>query len=238
MTTSSLLSNTATSTVSSNPLINQNATGSGTSSSSTDSASALNYNFKEFLTLFTTQLKNQDPSNPMDTTQMTNQLAMFSQVEQQAGTNSRLDKLIAAQPTAGLSSGVSYIGRSIEANGNAIQLSNGAANITYDMPSTATSVRIDILNSAGSLVKTIAGSGTSGTQRTTWNGQDSSGNALADGTYTVSITATTNGSDSTAIVPVARTTGTVSGVETNGTDTVLNLGGTQVKLSDVLAIRS
>ena len=237
MTTSSLLSNTATSTVSSNPLINQSATGSGTSSSSTDSASALNYNFKEFLTLFTTQLKNQDPSNPMDTTQMTNQLAMFSQVEQQAGTNSRLDKLIAAQPTAGLSSGVSYIGRSIEANGNSIQLANGAAKITYDMPSTATSVRIDILNSAGSLVKTIAGNGTSGVQRTTWNGQDSSGNALADGTYSVSITATTNGKDSTSIVPVARTTGTVSGVETNGTDTVLNIGDNQVKLSDVLAIR-
>ncbi|MEI7611186.1 MAG: flagellar hook capping FlgD N-terminal domain-containing protein, partial [Rhodospirillaceae bacterium] len=91
---SSLLSSASTSnSTAANLLINQKATGSGTSGSSssgTDSMSALNYNFKEFLTLFTTQLKNQDPSNPMDTTQMTNQLAMFSQVEQQAGTNSRL----------------------------------------------------------------------------------------------------------------------------------------------------
>ncbi len=234
MTTSSLLSTSASTTnLAANPLINQSASTSGT-----DATAALNYNFSEFLTLFTTQLKNQDPSNPMDTTQMTNQLAMFSQVEQQAGTNSRLDKLIAAQPTAGLASGVSYIGRTIEAAGDNISLSGGVAQIAYDMPETASGVRIDILNSAGSLVNTMAGVGTTGIQRTTWNGQDSSGNALTDGTYTVSITATNNGIDSTSIIPVPRTTGTVTGVESSSTGTVLNLGNNQVNLTDVLAVRS
>ncbi len=243
MTTSSLLANTAsTANTASNLLINQSSTGSGSASgtSTSSSLSSLNYNFQEFLTLFTTQLKNQDPSNPMDTTQMTNQLAMFSQVEQQAGTNSRLDKLIAAQPTASLNSAVGYLGRTIQANGNNVALSGGTAQIAYNMPQSASSVRIDILNSNGSLVNTITGNtsaATTGMHQYTWDGTDKSGNALADGTYSVTITATDSAGSATTVVPVPRTTGKVTGLETNSSGTVLDLGGLQVNMSDVLAVQ-
>ncbi len=236
--TSSLLSSSASSSVASNPLINQNSTGSGTSSgSSSGAASSLNnYNFMEFLTLFTTQLKNQDPTNPMDTTQMTNQLAMFSQVEQQAGTNSRLDRLIAAQPTSGLNSGVGYIGKNVEASGDQITLASGSARIAYQMPQSATSVSIAISNSNGALVKTLTGSGTTGIQRMSWDGTDNSGAALPDGVYTVSVTVPTTTGSASTITPVTRSTGKVTGVESNGTTTVLDLGNQQINLSNVLAI--
>ena len=243
--TNSLLSANATN-LASNPLINQNATGSGSSSSGSSSSSSsdlssLNYNFQEFLTLFTTQLQNQDPTNPMDTTQMTNQLAMFSQVEQQAGTNSRLDKLIAAQPTSGLGSAVGYLGKTIQANGDQVALSGGTAEIAYQMPATATSVKIDVLDSSGSLVTTISGdqaSATPGMHQYTWNGTDSSGNTVPDGAYSVTITAD-DGSGTSSVIPVARTTGKVTGVESDSSgNTVLDLGGIQVKMSDVLAVQS
>ncbi len=238
--TSSLLSSStsSSSSVTGNPLINQSANGSGTSSSSTSASSLNNYNFMEFLTLFTTQLKNQDPTNPMDTTQMTNQLAMFSQVEQQAGTNSRLDKLIAAQPTSGLNSAVGYIGQKVEASGNSISLAGGSAQIAYEMPQSATSVSIAIKDSSGSLVNTLTGDGTTGMQRISWDGKDSNGKALADGVYTVSATVPTTTGSASTIIPVTRSTGKVTGVESNGTTTVLDLGNQQVKLTDVLAINS
>jgi flagellar basal-body rod modification protein FlgD len=199
--------------------------------------SQLDYNFNEFLTLFTTQLQNQDPTNPMDTTAMTNQLAMFSEVEQQAGTNSRLDKLIAASPGGSLGSSVSYIGHTVEASGDQVALSSGTATIAYSLPSAGASATVEILNSSGSVVTTLTGSATSGTQQVTWDGTDSSGSTVADGAYTVSVSATD--SSGKAITPTTYTSGTVTGVETSGSETLLDLGnGLQVSTSNVLAITS
>ncbi|MEI6987537.1 MAG: flagellar hook capping FlgD N-terminal domain-containing protein, partial [Rhodospirillaceae bacterium] len=106
----SVTSSTSASSAAANPLISA-------ASASDKSNALLKYNFNEFLTLFTTQLKNQDPTKPMDTTEMTNQLALFSNVEQTAGINTRLDKLLASQQTSGLNSAISYVGHSIEATG-------------------------------------------------------------------------------------------------------------------------
>lgn len=215
-----------------NPLISSS---SGTDSSASNLAS-LNYNFTEFLTLFTTQLKNQDPTKPMDTTEMTNQLALFSNVEQTAGVNSRLDKLLAAQTTSSVGSAVSYIGKTVETDGNKIALSGGTAEIAYTMPSAGQSVRIDIRDSNGGLVNTLTGDPGAGDHQITWNGTDGSGAQLADGVYTLSVTAGAT-SAGAAITPTTRTTGKVTGVETSGTDTMLDLGKLQVKLSDVLVVR-
>ena len=247
--TSSLLSTASTaSSLASNPLINQSATGSGSSSSTSSTSSAtttssalssLDYNFNEFLQLFTTQLKNQDPTNPMDTTSMTNQLAMFSEVEQQAGTNSRLDKLIAAQPSSSLGSAIGYIGQTVQATGDNVVLSGGTGTLAYSLPSTANSVSINVLDSNGVLVDTITGGSsdtTSGSHQITWNGTDSSGNTVADGTYTFNVNATD--SSGSSITPTTYTTGKVTGIESNSTGTVLNLGsGVQVDMSNVLAVQ-
>ena len=69
-------------------------TSTGTSSTSTASASSLDYS--AFLKLFIAQLKNQDPTQPMDSSQFVAQLATFSQVEQAYSTNSKLDSLLTA----------------------------------------------------------------------------------------------------------------------------------------------
>ncbi|MEI8394388.1 MAG: flagellar hook assembly protein FlgD [Rhodospirillaceae bacterium] len=214
------------------------AANSSKSSSATSSASSLEYNFKEFLTLFTTQLKNQDPTKPMDTTEMTNQLALFSNVEQTAGINTRLDKLLAAQTTSGLNSAVGYIGKTVQAgSGNQIALSSGSALVAYNMPQATASVNIDIRDSNGGLVASLTGSGAAGNQQVSWNGKDNSGAQLADGVYSITVTAPSDSAQS-AITPVPYITGKVTGVETSGTDTMLDLGALQVKMSDIQAIRS
>ena len=68
---------------------------SSASSSSASSATAANVNYNQFLQLLIAEMKNQDPTNPMDPTQTVSQLATFSGVEQQVQTNTTLDNLMA-----------------------------------------------------------------------------------------------------------------------------------------------
>src|SRR5579871_5565125 len=94
-------------------------TSTGTSSSN-DALSGLSSNFSTFLTLLTTQLKNQDPTSPMDSNQFTQQLVEFSQVEQQINTNSNLNTLITQGQTQIGAYATSYLGKSVSiTNGNA-----------------------------------------------------------------------------------------------------------------------
>src|SRR5262249_24808938 len=90
-----------------------------TNPSATHAASAqatLSANFSTFLTLLTSQLQNQDPLSPMDSTQFTQQLVQFSQVEQQIKTNSNLESLAAQFQAASASSALSYLGQSAVIN--------------------------------------------------------------------------------------------------------------------------
>src|ERR1700748_3915043 len=91
-------------------------TPSSTSTTSTNSQDALNQlsgNFSPFLTLLTTQLKNQDPTSPMDSNTFTQQLVMYSQVEQQINTNDNLKTLITQGTSNAASMTTSYLGKKV-----------------------------------------------------------------------------------------------------------------------------
>jgi flagellar basal-body rod modification protein FlgD len=93
----------------------------GTTSSSTTSSAATNGlasladNYQTFLTLLTTQLQNQDPTSPLDTSQFTSQLTQMTGVEQQLLSNQLLQQLVTAQ--GGLSQAAGLIGKTITAPG-------------------------------------------------------------------------------------------------------------------------
>src|SRR5579871_1104868 len=94
-------------------------TSTGTSSSN-DALSGLSSNFSTFLTLLTTQLKNQDPTSPMDSNQFTQQLVEFSQVEQQINTNDNLQTLISQGSSTASAMATTYLGRNVSVtNGQA-----------------------------------------------------------------------------------------------------------------------
>src|SRR5215469_6276624 len=84
-----------------------------TPSVATSSKKQLSANFDTFLTLLTTQLQNQDPLQPMDSNQFTQQLVQFSQVEQQINSNQNLETLISATKNQTSQSAVSYLGKSL-----------------------------------------------------------------------------------------------------------------------------
>src|SRR3984885_10068755 len=107
-----------------------NANGTDTSA---DAMAQLSGNFSTFLTLLTTQLKNQDPTAPMDSNTFTQQLVEFSQVEQQINTNTNLQTLITqGTSTAGINA-TTYLGKNVSVtNGNA-SLTSGQANWSYTL---------------------------------------------------------------------------------------------------------
>jgi len=208
-----------------------NANGTTTSS---DAFNQLSGNFQTFLTLLTTQLKNQDPTSPMDSNEFTQQLVEYSQVEQQINTNTNLQSLISQGSSNGSALTVSYLGKNVSiTNGNA-SLSNGAATWTYNLGSTAASTTLSVTNSAGTVVYTGPGSVTAGNNTFNWNGQDNSGNQLDDGTYKLSVTATDPSGN--AITTTVASAGTVSQIDMTGGTPKLVVGNMEISPSDIAAV--
>lgn len=154
------------------------------------SLKGLNDNFDQFLTLLTTQMKNQDPLQPMDTNQMTEQLVQFTNVEQNIATNSRLDKLLKLQESGAASTNLAYLGRLVTFEGDKFSYTEGmtSAPLGYELETEAKSVRVDILDSQGRMVRSMTGETGAGTKHTvSWDFKDDAGNKVQPGTYRLNI---------------------------------------------------
>lgn len=191
-------------------------------------------NFQSFLSLLTTQLKNQDPTSPMDTNQFTQQIVQMTGVQQQLLSNNLLTTLV----SQGLNSSVNYIGKTVEANDADQTLSSGAATWNYALPAAAASGEGVITDSTGNVVWSgTLPDLTQGPHTLNWNGQDLNGNQLKDGgTYTLTVTA--KDSAGTALTPLIYTMGTVTGVSQDQGTAYLNIGSTTVPMSAVISVQA
>jgi len=211
-------------------------TSTQTPSVATQDQQTLNGNFDEFLSLLTTQLKNQDPLSPMDSTQFTNQLVQFSGVEQQIKGNDTLNKLLTMQTLNMTALGVSFIGKDVEVAGNNF-VSDGvkSSSMSYTMPDGAAVGTISITNADGEVVYSKDADVTAGSHNFTWDGKDSVGNPMPAGTYTFKVSAQSATKDAlnvTTYVP-----GHVSSLESADDGTLLlNVSGQSVPLTDVRKI--
>ena len=195
--------------------------------------------FDTFLLLLTTQLKNQDPTEPLDTNEFTNQLVQFSSVEQAIATNENLEQLVNLQSSQALSSAVGYVGQFVDAEGNAGQLNeDGFANFAYELDIPANTVQIIITDSLGRAVFSGQGPNEAGKQRVVWDGINSfTGQQEAPGTYNIFITPTNASGETIENQFRTFTTGPVTGAEVIDGEVILNVAGTNVPLSNVTAIR-
>lgn len=187
----------------------------GSSQSGSDAASLAN-NFDTFLTLLTAQLQNQDPLAPMDSTQFTQQLVQFSQVEQQIRTNQQMESLVGQFQAASASAALSYLGKDAIIEADETYLAGGEANWAYVLPDGgAEHVKITVRDSAGRAVYTAEDVPiTEGEHLFTWDGVKTNGDTAADGVYTIDIEATTNGEEVDTVVRVRET---IMGVDFSGT---------------------
>lgn len=206
------------------------STGSGVTFSSATDKTTLAGNFNTFLTLLTTQLKNQNPLDPLDTNQFTQQLVQFASVEQQINMNQQLTSLVALQKANQTTSAMSFLGATATVDGSSTQLTNGKASWSFsvDKPSTGT---VTIKDSTGQ----TAYSGTfplnAGAQNFAWDGRGNNGTQWPDGAYTLSIT----GKDASGQAVAVSTTvnGTVDAVDLTQNPPALTIGGQSYALDKI-----
>ena len=208
---------------------------SSSSSSSTIDRTTIANNFDTFLQLLTTQLKNQNPLDPLDTNQFTQQLVEFSGVEQQLKTNDYLSSLVTANANTTNSNAVGYIGKTVTASGVRSELVNGKAQWQFKVADAAT-VTVNIKDANGNTVYTEQGSMQAGAGTFTWDGTDSQGNSQPSGTYSISMQAVT--AEGKTINVSTETTGVVTGVDFTGSEPVLLVGNSRLNLSGVTSVRT
>lgn len=211
----------------------------GTTAGSASAAmkQTMGMNKDDFLTLFVTQLQNQDPLNPMDGTQFISQLAQLTQVEQAYNTNSNLEKLISMMNDSSALSSLSYIGREVIAAGSQVALtSGGEANLSCVLPKAAEQVVVEIYDSGGTTVRTLTqGQTAAGPATLVWDGRNDAGTALPSGTYSFAV----KGIDSSGntFTCETRTGGKVDGVSFSGSSPVLTVGALEIPFSSLLSVK-
>ncbi len=209
---------------------------SGSSGASLGSAAntTLAGNFQTFLTLLTTQLQNQNPLDPLDTNQFTQQLVQFASVEQQLKTNDQLTTLVSLQQTAQSTQALTFVGKTAVVDGSTAALTNGSATWDMNVP-TASNVDISITNSTGQTVFTGKYAANAGNnQPFTWNGQGNDGTQWPDGKYT--LTATAADTSGNAVAVSTQIQGVVSSVDLTQSPPLLYINGQTYTVNQIKAI--
>ncbi len=180
--------------------------------------------FDEFMLLLTTQLQNQDPTEPLDTNQFTQQLVQFTGVEQSVEMNKNLEKLIALNATQKTDSAVNFIGKYVETSGNSGFLNEGKASFSYDLPKGATTASITVLDKVGRPVYTKTVEGAAGEYNFAWDGTNSfDGTDMPDGEYQFGVTV--RDAQNKPLTAKTYTAGIVTSVALDGTEPVMTLNG-------------
>jgi len=196
----------------------------------------LNEDFDSFLTLLTTQLRNQDPTDPVDTAEFTNQLVQFASVEQLIQQSELFKEMLDAQKTAQSLTAVNYVGTRVEVPSAQADLLDGETRWSYTPSRDADSVILQIVDSSdGSVVNTYSGETSATTHTVFWNGEASDGSTVDDGRYFLRIDAVD--ADGAAITTSIKSLGQVTGIALeDGADPSLIVFGQPFDLSQVSAV--
>ena len=209
-------------------------TSSSGSSLSSTSGATLAGNFQTFLTLLTTQLQNQNPLDPLDTNQFTQQLVQFASVEQQLKTNDQLTSLVSLQQTAQSTQALGFVGKTAVVDGTTAALTNSSATWELSVP-TNSNVNISITSSTGQTVFTgNYAVNTGSNQPFTWDGKGTDGTQLPDGQYKMTATAVDSANN-----PVTVTTqiqGVVNSVDLTQSPPLLSINGQTYTVSQIKSI--
>ncbi|MBS8260585.1 flagellar hook assembly protein FlgD [Roseibium polysiphoniae] len=207
-----------------------NTTSTSSTSSSATSSTGLTGNYELFLSLLTTQIQNQDPLDPLDSAEYTNQLVQYSSVEQSIQTNANLEEMLATLKSNEASSYVSYLGSEVTAAGGTTMLSDGEASWSYSI-NEAASGTIEVRNASGAVVYSEEVSLDGGAGKFEWDGVGDSGSASPEGAYTIGFNLKdSSGNAEAASVEIS---GVVDGVDMSTGSTFLKIGDVSVPVSAV-----
>jgi flagellar basal-body rod modification protein FlgD len=213
-----------------NPAVTSTVASATTGSTTAVDADTLAKNFSQFLTLLTTQLKNQNPLEPLDTNQFTQQLVQFAQVEQQLKQNDQLATLVSLQKTAQSTAALGFVGETVVVDGSTASLANGQANWSLNVPKPST-VSIYIRNSTGQQVFTGSYTMQAGVNDFTWDGKGPNGTQWPSGNYTMTVTA--KDTSGQAVTVPTEVEGLVNSADLTKNPPVLSVAGQDFTLDKV-----
>ncbi len=211
-------------------------TGAPTQSAAQQDAVQLADDFDDFLLLLTEQLQNQDPLEPLDSTEFTSQLVEFASVEQLVQQNANLEQIVALYASNSAASAVSFLGQQGAISGDVAELSNGEAAWRYDLPQIAAQTAITIRDANGDVVHTAQGEVGEGVHVFAWDGRNSAGEALPDGLYTIEIEAIDDADQ--PITPTVAGYQTIEAVDFSLDDAGVVVNGRSVPLSSIAEVRA
>lgn len=190
--------------------------------------------FNLFLQMLTTQMQNQDPLDPMDTSEYTQQLVQYSQVEQEMQQSTTLNNILSSLSTQGMAQASSYIGREARFDTDISGLDgDNPATWSYAASQDPASLEATVKDMQGKVVATVT-LDPSKEGRFSWDGTTASGGKAADGAYTLSLAAKDgSGND----VPMTiNSIGIVKEVVTDGNNVMLGVNGLRLSSGGLVAI--
>ncbi len=206
----------------------------------TGSLSGTNMAKDDFLKLLITQLSHQDPMSPMESQDFAAQLAQFSSLEQLQGINSNIEQgveadLILAQ-TINNTMAASIIGRSAKAIGDTVMIeADGTADLTFRLDGFAQDVKVTITDSNGDTVNVLTANNLSdGENNLSWDGKNSEGQTVQEGTYHFTVEATGIDGNDISVTPLI--VGTATGIRYEDGKAILMINGEEVSFSSVVEI--
>jgi len=225
-------------------LTNVGLSQTNTNAGSSSSASQLAQNFDTFLTLLTTQLKNQDPTSPMESDKFTDQLSQFAQVEQGIQSNKNLEDLLAMQGQQRQLSALSYVGAQIEAVGDTNWREEGESlTYKYNVAPEVPRLQLQIQDQSGKTIYSEELEDVSGLQTFSWDGKNNSGVEQDPGAYTLVVSPMAANGDSfldekgkPASVAIG-IVGTVDSVDIDDSDIYLRMGDVSVPFSTLTNVK-
>ena len=215
--------------------VNTNNTTNTTTNTANPNSTGLNADFTMFLKLLTTQMQNQDPLDPMDTAQYTQQLVQYSQVEQSIEQTSTLKSLLAAFGTQNLMQASAMIGAQVETNSAISGLSAATpAQWTWSSTRDVASMTATIKDEKGKIIDTLPIDAKGAAGAFTWDGTTSNGKKVEPGLYTLEL----EGKDASGakVAATAHSFGKVSDVELSNGVVQLTINGHKVSTGDLLRI--
>ncbi len=188
-----------------------------------------------FLTLLVAQMKNQDPLNPLDNAQVTSQLAQLSTVQGIENMNSSLAALASSMGANQMAQAANLIGRAVLVPGDSISPAEMEDVIGFDLSRPADKVTVDILDAAGSVVRSLdLGPREDGINVLAWDGLTGNGSEAPDGAYRFTINAVQGGQQ---VSSTALHLGLVNSVSQGSTGVQLNLlGNDRVSYAEIRQI--
>ena len=190
---------------------------------------------EDFLNLFVTQMRYQNPLEPMDNFQMATQMAQMTSAESLKSIYEAVEKLAANQASWSNIQASGLIGKKVEYQGNAVTLEQGAVSEAYYQLASPGNALLQVYDAAGNLVwKSEAGFKDGAKQKLEWNGRNQQGVQLPDGPYFLQVSAVDQ--KGSPISVTTRAVGTVNGVSLENGTSFFQVGRNRVSMNEITAI--